>query len=172
MGVNAVTVRRWELGLFSPSAKRTGRVAEAYGVDVSTLLEAAGSGEPDAGTALVPVTGYLIAGIRPKSDATGPDTISLPFNIIEGRLNSYCLVVCGDSLVPDGIHNGDFLVVSPDDVPSIGSLCVLDVESCFCAATYITRGQFRLSTPTGRTEELGGDSIQLAGTITWHIRRM
>ena len=172
VGVDAVTVRRWELGMFSPSAERIGRVAEAYGVDVSTLLKAAEAGEQNAGTAVVPVNGYLNAGMRPDSDATRPDTVSLPLSIMEGRPDSYCLVVSGDSLVPDGIHHGDFLLVSPDEVPSIGSLCVLDAENYFYAAIYVTQGSLRVRTTTGTTVDVEILPEQLVGIVAWHIRKL
>ena len=47
VGVDGVTIRRWELGLFSPSSKRIVQVAEAYGVEVSELIDASKAAEKD-----------------------------------------------------------------------------------------------------------------------------
>ena len=175
--MDAVTVRRWELGMYSPSAGKIDKVAEAYGVDVSTLLAAADTEQEYAGTALVPAIGYINAGVRPAGDRpkpgeNGPHTISVPSSIVDGRPNLYCLIVSGDSLIPDGIHDGDFILICPDEVPSVGCLCVINVEHCFYVATYILRDQVRVRTTTGHIEDLTGKSIQISGTITWHVRRM
>jgi len=83
VGVDAVTVRRWELGSFSPSSNRIGRVAEVYGVDVSTLINVAETVGHDESNTLLKITGYLEAGIAPQPHANALGSISLPTLMVQ-----------------------------------------------------------------------------------------
>ena len=38
IGVDSVTVRRWELGMFSPSQESMERLANVYGVELDSLM--------------------------------------------------------------------------------------------------------------------------------------
>ena len=172
VGVDAVTIRRWELGLFSPSSNRIGRVAEAYGVDVSILIDAAEAAGLDESAASVSIRGYLGAGTIPQSGTNHLGNISLPSHLVEGHPDDFCLRVSGDSLVPDSIHDGDVLLVCPRRAPSIGSLCVLDLENYFYGAIYVTQGSLRVRTNTGTAVEVEILPEQLVGTVAWHVRKL
>ncbi len=172
VGVDAVTIRRWELGLFSPSRNRISQVAEAYEVEVSELFDAfEAAGQNDA-TVVLPIKGYLGAGITPESQISDLGTISLPSQMIQGHSDDYCLRVSGDSLAPDGIHDGDVLLVCPDQQPSVGSLCVVDIDFRLFAVTYIDRGNLRVRTATGTVVEVEITPEQLVGTVAWHVRKL
>ena len=172
IGVDAVTIRRWELGLFSPSSNRIVQVAEAYGVEVSALMDAAESAEQDDSTAVIPIKGYVGPGTTPESRTSDLGTISLPLQMVQGHPDDYCLQVTGDSLVPDGIHDGDVLLVCPNQAPSIGSLCVIDMESSLRAVTYISQENLRVRTATGATVDVEITPEQMVGTVAWHVRKM
>lgn len=166
-----MTIRRWELGLFSPSSSRIVQVAEAYGVEVSTLLEAAEAAEQDDSTAVIPIKGYVGSGVDAESEIGDLGTISLPLQMVQGHLDDYCLRASGDSLVPDGIHDGDGLLVCPDQAPTIGSLCVIDMDSSLRAVTYISRESLRVWTATGATVDVEIAENQMVGTVSWHVRK-
>ena len=172
VGVDAVTIRRWELGLFSPSSSRILQVAEAYGVEVSALIDAAEAAEQDDSTAVLPIKGYVGPGTTPESGTNDLGTISLPLQMDQGHPDDYCLRVRGDSLAPDGIHDGDVLLVCPDQTPSIGSLCVIDMDGSSSVVTYITRENLRVRTATGATVDVEIRPEQLAGTVVWHVRKL
>lgn len=172
VGVDGVTIRRWELGLFSPSSNRFAQVAAAYGVEASELIEASRDAEQDESTAFLPIRGYLDAGSNSKSDTSDLGNIALPAYMVQGSSNDYCLRVNGDSLAPDGIHNGDVLLVCPDQAPSIGSLCVIDLDSSLRAVTYINQESLRVRTATGVTIDVAITPEQMVGTVAWHVRKM
>lgn len=172
VGVDTVTIRRWELGLFSPSSNRIGRVAEAYGVEVSALIDAADAKHQDESTSVLPIKGYLEAGTTPESQTNDLGTISLPSPMVQGGPGAYFLVVSGDSLVPDGIHDGDVLLVCPAQPPSFGGLCVIEKDDCLYAGTYITQGILRVRTNTGTTVDVDMTADQLIGAVGWHVRKM
>lgn len=172
LGVNKMTIRRWEQGLFSPSSERVERVAEAYGVDVSALIEAAEAEEQDESTSVLPIKGYLEAGTTPDSQTDDLGTISLPSPMFERGSGAYFLVVSGDSLVPDGIHDGDVLLVCPTRPPRVGGLCVIEIDHCFYAGTHISRGSLRVRTTTGTMIAVDVTPDQIIGAVGWHVRKM
>lgn len=129
VGVDTVTVRRWELGLFSPSNNRIDRVAKAYGVEVSELIDASKALQDNDSIAYLPIIGYLEAGGNPEPDTGDMGTITLPSDMVRGHSDDFCLRVSGDRLVPDGIHDDDVLLICPDQLPSMGSLCVINMGS-------------------------------------------
>ena len=83
-GVDKVTILRWEAGLFSPSSDRIARVAQAYGLDVSALIDTAETGQQDEFTSVLPINGYLEAGTTPKSQTDELGSISVPSLMIQG----------------------------------------------------------------------------------------
>ena len=172
VGVDAVTIRRWELGLFSPSSNRIERVAEAYGVKVSALIEAAETAEQDESTSVLPIKGFLEAGTTPETRSDDMGSISLPSPMIQAGPGAYFLVVSGDSLVPDGIHDGDVLLVCPAQQPRVGGLCVIEKDDCMYAGTYVTQGSLRVRTTTGTMVDVEMTAEQLVGTVGWHVRKM
>jgi SOS-response transcriptional repressor LexA len=170
--VDAVTIRRWELGLFSPSSNRIGRVAEAYGVEVSELMGAADMDDGDESSSVLPIKGYVEAGATPAPQSDDLGTISLPTPMVQGGPSAYFLVVSGDSLVPDGVHDGDVLLVCPEQPPRVGGLCVIEKDDSLYAGTYITPGSLRVRTNTGTTVDMDLTPDQLIGAVGWHVRKM
>ncbi len=172
VGVDAVTIRRWELGLFSPSSKRILQLAEAYGVGVSELIDASRIAEQDDSTAFLPIRGYLDAGSDSEGDGSSLGNIALPSYMVQAHSDDYCLRVNGDRLAPDGIHDGDVLLVCPDQAPSVGSLCVIDMDYHLCAVTYIDQGNLRVRTASGDVVGVKIAPEQMVGTVAWHVRKM
>ena len=170
--MDAVTIRRWELGLFSPSKNRIAQVADAYGVEVSELIDASEAAEQNDATVVLPIKGYLGAGITPEPEVADLGTISLPSQMIQGHSDDYCLRVSGDSLALDGIHDGDVLLVCPDQEHSVGSLCVVDIDFRLFAVTYIESGNLRIRTATGSVVDVDITPEQLVGTVAWHVRKL
>ena len=147
-------------------------MAKAYGVEVSALISAAEAEDQDDSIVVLPISGYVEAGTTPESETIDLGTISLPAPMIQGSPSAYFLVVSGDCLVPDGIHNGDMLLVYPGQPPKIGAICVVAVEGSLYAGTYITPGSVRLRTTTGSTVDMDSTPEQLVGTVAWHFRKI
>jgi repressor LexA len=70
----------------------------------------------------LPLLGRVAAG-RPIEAIETPDTLALPEELVR-RENSYVLRVVGDSMVEDGILDGDFIVVEERPVPENGETIV------------------------------------------------
>ena len=136
------------------------------------LINAAESGVHGDSVLIVPVKGFLNAGNNPPTETDHLGTVSLPLHMNEGGQNAYCLLVTGDTLVPDGVHDGDVLLVDPDQIAEIGSLCVVELDRSLRAGTFISSGRVNVRTRIGAMIEMEVATDELIGTVVWHIRRM
>ena len=148
------------------------KLADAYGVDVSDLKEAAEAEEQDESTSVLPIKGYLEAGTTPDPQTDNLGTISVPSPMIQAGPGAYFLVVSGDSLGPDGIHNGDVLLICPAQAPRVGGLCVIEKDDCLYAGTYVSQGNLRVRTTTGTAIDVDWTADQMVGAVGWHVRKM
>lgn len=172
VGVDSVTIRRWELGAFSPSQENMDRLSSSYNVSTKDLLSAANPSTVLETEASVPVRGYINAGVSRVDSAGDPNEVILPKYITDAHSKAFAVVVSGDSLTEDGIHSEDILVIDPDTGPVVGGLQVVSVEGVLFVTTSISSTEMRLSTSSGRSEVLDIQPPDLIGTVVWHIRRM
>jgi repressor LexA len=73
----------------------------------------------------LPFFGYIAAG-RPLEVVPSDDTIAVPDHLTS-RGENYVLKVRGDSMIEDGIHDGDFVIISPRTVAETGEMVVANV---------------------------------------------
>ena len=74
----------------------------------------------------LPLLGEVAAG-RPIEAIENPGTISVPEDLVR-RENSYALRVRGDSMIDDGILDGDFVIVEERPSPDNGDTIVAVVD--------------------------------------------
>ncbi len=75
----------------------------------------------------LPILGLIAAG-RPIEATTGhAETLEVPPFMV-GRKHSYVLQVKGESMIEDGIHDGDYVVVQEKEVPSNGEVVVALID--------------------------------------------
>ncbi len=170
--VDAVTIRRWELGMFSPSLRNSERLADIYGVGVEDLMSAANVEPTHTDSAGVPVRGYLGTGTLRDPAGLPDDAVPVPKFIADSHPRAFSLVVRGNALTSDGVHNGDILIVDPELGPEIGSVAIVKIDATLCATICISASHYRLRTPTGRSEDLDASQVEFVGNVVWHIRRM
>ena len=170
--VDAVTIRRWELGMFSPSLRNSERLAEIHGVGVEDLMSAANvEPTPDREPGL-PVRGYLGTGALHGPPDLSNERVPVPKFIADSHPRAFSLVVRGNALTSDGVHNGDILIVDPDVGPEVGSVAIVSIDGSPYATVCVSATHFRLRTLTGRSEDLDASQVEFIGNVVWHIRRM
>jgi repressor LexA len=76
--------------------------------------------EPGVG---LPILGLIAAGSPIETIAGHKETLEVPAFMV-GSKNSYVLQVKGQSMIEDGIHDGDYVVVQEKEVPSNGDTVV------------------------------------------------
>jgi repressor LexA len=81
--------------------------------------------EPGVG---LPILGLIAAGSPIETIAGHKETLEVPAFMV-GSKNSYVLQVKGQSMIEDGIHDGDYVVVQEKEVPSNGDTVVALVNN-------------------------------------------
>lgn len=81
---------------------------------------------PPTGAVALPLLGRVAAG-APIEELTDPDTISIPEELI-GRHNTFVLRVAGNSMIDDGIWDGDYIVVEERQDAENGETVVAIVD--------------------------------------------
>ena len=82
----------------------------------------------DARTAVLPLAGLITAGAPIEAIETN-DTIAVPADFVVDKLNSYVLRVKGESMIEDGILDGDYVVVERNNYPRNGDVVVALLEN-------------------------------------------
>lgn len=71
----------------------------------------------------LPILGLIAAGQPIETLGGHPETLEVPPFMV-GRQHSYVLQVKGDSMIQDGIFEGDYVVIQEKQVPSNGEMVV------------------------------------------------
>ena len=128
--------------------------------------------EPGIG---LPVLGLIAAG-SPIETITGhKETLEVPAFMV-GTKNSYVLQVKGDSMIEDGIHDGDYVVVQEKEVPSNGDTVVALVNGndATLKRYYKESNRIRLQPANSSMEPIYVDAktpIKIQGVLIGLIRK-
>jgi repressor LexA len=128
--------------------------------------------EPGIG---LPVLGLIAAG-SPIETITGhQETLEVPAFMV-GSKNSYVLQVKGQSMVEDGIHDGDYIVVQEKEVPSNGDTVValLNNGEATLKKYYKETNRIRLQPANSAMEPIyvePGTPIKIQGVLIGLIRK-
>ncbi|MFA5076399.1 MAG: transcriptional repressor LexA [Patescibacteria group bacterium] len=120
--------------------KRTGTQAR------SIELVPVDDGEINIGEIInLPLMGLIAAG-EPIEAVANPEPIAIPANLVIHRENSYVLQVKGESMVEDGILDGDYIVVERNPSPENGDTVVALLDNAYATLKkfYREAGRIRL----------------------------
>jgi len=128
--------------------------------------------EPGIG---LPILGLIAAG-SPIETITGhQETLEVPAFMV-GSKNSYVLQVKGQSMIDDGIHDGDYVVVQEKEVPSNGDTVVALVNNgeATLKKYYKEANRIRLQPANSTMEPIyvePGTPIKIQGVLIGLIRK-
>jgi len=91
------------------------------------------------GGASIPLLGEVAAG-RPLEPFEHPEAVEIPSSLLRGGEN-FALRVRGDSMIDDGIHDGDVVIVRRQATAENGQTVVALVEGEATIKKYYRRGQ-------------------------------
>jgi repressor LexA len=123
----------------------------------------------------LPILGLVAAGQPIETLGTHPETLEVP-SFMVGRKNSYVLQVKGDSMIDEGIHTGDYVVVMEKPVPSNGEMVIalLNGGEATLKRYFKEKGHIRLQPSNAAMEPIiveEGTPIEIQGIVIGLIRK-
>lgn len=120
---------------------------------------------------LLPLAGRIAAG-EPLEAIQEREEIAIPVELLP-NLNCYCLEVKGESMVDDGILDGDYVVVERNYYPRNGDVVValIDNEYATLKRYYREKGRIRLQPANRRLKPLYAKNPALQGIVRAVLRR-
>ena len=126
----------------------------------------------DARAARVPLLGQVAAGV-PVEPIEVAETVALPEEML-GKGRTFTLRVRGDSMVGDGILDGDLIVVEAKEQPRNGATVVALVRGeATVKKLYRERGRVRLEPANERLQPIVArtDEVEIRGVVIGLVRR-
>ncbi len=122
----------------------------------------------------LPFYGRIAAG-RPIEAVPGNERVGVPEHLLRGRVSEhYVLRVAGDSMVEEGIHDGDLVVVRRRERAEAGEMVVALVGEDATLKRYYPEGeQVRLqpAAPGMRPLLVPADNVRVQGVVVGLMRR-
>jgi len=120
----------------------------------------------------LPLLGRVAAG-APIEAIEGNDTIDVPESLVRRR-NTYVLKVVGDSMIDEGILEGDHIVVEERPDPRDGEMVVASIDGeATVKRFYRDRGAIRLepANPNYKPIIVRDRDVQIRGVVVAVLRR-
>jgi repressor LexA len=167
-GVNKVTIfghvaELQRKGILARPQKRVSR-------GMQLVPDTAGRASPTSSTS-VPILGRIAAG-SPIQAVEDPEELQLADLIPEDR-NVYALRVRGDSMIDDGIHDGDIVLVEGRNEARNGEMVVaiLPDEEATLKRPYRESDGYRLQPANASMAPIHVRELQIRGVVLGVIRR-
>jgi repressor LexA len=122
----------------------------------------------------IPLLGIVAAG-EPYQAFPVEETLSVPTTLWGGK-HVFALRVRGSSMIDEGIHNGDYLIVEPRQVADNGQTVVAEIDGCVTVKKYFREadGQVRLqpANPEMLPLTVRGDHVRIIGVVAGIVRKL
>lgn len=120
----------------------------------------------------LPFLGYIAAG-QPLDVVASNETITVP-QVLTSRGENYVLKVRGDSMIDDGIHDGDFVIITKRELAENGQMVVANVRGeVTLKRFYREGGRVRLQPANERMTPImvKADEVMIQGIVVGLMRR-
>lgn len=91
----------------------------------------------------LPLAGLITAG-EPIEAVEEKETIAVPVDFVMDRANSYVLKVKGESMIEDGILDGDFVIIERNPSPRNGDVVVALLDNAYATLKKFYREPKRI----------------------------
>ncbi|MFN8790705.1 MAG: transcriptional repressor LexA [Bdellovibrionales bacterium] len=109
----------------------------------------------------IPLLGRVAAG-APIERMTDNETLQVPPQLMKDPEQSYALCVSGDSMIEEGIHDGDWIIVHKREVARNGDLVVASIQGPAGPEATVKRIYFHPKNGPDEKVELRPSNSQLA----------
>jgi len=121
----------------------------------------------------VPLFGLIAAG-QPIEALEAPETLGIPEDLL-GRQETFALQVTGNSMIEDGIHDGDFIIVESKTQARDGEIVValINNEEATVKRFYREGSQVRLQPSNEKMDPIYVKTaqVQVRGVVIGLIRK-
>jgi repressor LexA len=121
----------------------------------------------------VPILGYIAAGapIEPYTDPNA--TMPVPPNLLGGQRRVFVLEVRGNSMMEEGILDGDFVVVEEQETASNGDIVVALLENGLATLKRFFRedNRIKLAPANSQMQPIYATSVQIQGKVVGVVRK-
>lgn len=121
----------------------------------------------------LPILGFIAAGspIEPYTDPNATTTV--PANLTSEKSSSYVLQVKGDSMIEDGILDGDFVVIQEQEEARNGEIVVALLENGLATLKRYFReaSRIRLEPANAKMSPIFTTKVKIQGKVVGVIRR-
>jgi len=121
----------------------------------------------------LPVLGLIAAG-QPLEPYTDPNaSLSVPPGMLSGKKRAYVLQVKGNSMVEDGILDGDFVVIEQKETANNGEIVVATLENGFATLKRFFKEatRIRLEPANSQMAPIFAKDVQIQGKVVGVIRK-
>ena len=167
------------MGLSSPATvfehiqalQQKGRLKRGYN-EIRSLELSPTLSHLDGGIVELPLVGLITAG-EPIEAVENQETMAVPDNLVVDGLNSYILRVKGQSMIEDGILDGDFVIVERNPLPKNGDVVVALLDNAYATLKkfYREKGQIRLQPANSSMNPIFVKDLIVQGVVRAVIRR-
>ncbi len=121
----------------------------------------------------LPVLGYIAAG-SPIEPHTDPNfSINVVSGMLSGKKRSFVLQVKGESMIEDGILDGDFVVIEEQDQANNGDIVVALLENGLATLKryFKEATRIRLEPANARMQPIYATDVKIQGKVVGIIRK-
>ncbi len=120
-----------------------------------------------------PILGFIAAGM-PIEAYTDPNaTLPIPQAMVSGKKRTYVLQVRGESMIEDGIMDGDHVIVEQTEAASNGEIVValLDNGMATLKRFFKEATRFRLEPANAKMQPIFVKNVRIQGKVVGLVRR-
>jgi repressor LexA len=121
----------------------------------------------------LPLLGFIAAG-KPLEPYTDPNaTFSVPHALVSGKRRAFVLQVKGDSMIEEGILDGDYVVIEEQEDAKNGDLVVALLENGFATLKRFFKEatRVRLEPANSKMAPIFAKNVKIQGKVVGLIRR-
>ena len=121
----------------------------------------------------LPILGFIAAG-QPIEPYTDPDaTLRVSPALLSGKKRSFVLQIRGNSMIDDGILDGDYVVVEEQDQVKNGDIVValLDNGLATLKRFFKEKTRVRLEPANAQMQPIYAKKVQIQGKVVGMLRR-